>query len=150
MAESHVVSALKDKRAELSGELLVAQARLDKLRLDIAAVDRSLALFDPTISPQSITPIIRRPRVKGRFRHGARTATLLTILRNADRPLTICEIAQEAAKQFDIPRDTPVTLTGMDNRMRTALKKQRAGIVSEWNGSVTVWRLETDSGDVLE
>lgn len=149
MAETHVVSALRDKRAELAGELLVAQARIDKLRLDLASVDRTLALFDSTIAPQSIAPVIRRPRGKGRFRHGAWTATLLSILRKADRPLTIREIAQEAANQFNLPSDTQVALTGMDNRVRTALKKQRVGIVSEWNGSVTLWRLEPDGDDVL-
>jgi hypothetical protein len=47
MAEPHVISALRAKRAELSGDLIAAQKRLEKIRDDLDAVDRTLRVFDP-------------------------------------------------------------------------------------------------------
>jgi hypothetical protein len=102
MAESHVISALKDKRAELSGEVLKAESRIDKLRLDIAAIDRALGIFDPTVIPRSIKPIMRRPRLT-RIKQGAWTLAVLDVLRQSDRPMAASEIAALVAKQFGEP-----------------------------------------------
>jgi hypothetical protein len=149
MAESHVVSALKDKRAELSGEVLVTQARLDKLRLDIAAVDRALLMFDPEAKPKNIVPVIRRRR-DTRFRHGAWTAAVMRILRTAARPLTVREIANIAANEFNIPHETPMDLMSLDNRVRMTLKKQRQGVVSEWTDGITIWRIDNKDDSMPE
>lgn len=150
MAEPHVISALRGKRAELSGEVLVAQARIDKLRLDLAAVDRAISLFDPSVRSSDIVPIVRRGRRETRFRHGAWTATVLDTLRNADGPLTVREIAQAVAEKFSAPYDNPVDIAALDGRVRTCLKRPGRGVVSEWSGNVTTWRLAPDTGDVVE
>jgi hypothetical protein len=47
LAEPHFISALPAKRAELSGDLIAAQKRLEKLHDDLGAVDRALGVFDP-------------------------------------------------------------------------------------------------------
>src|ERR1700688_4001035 len=60
MAEPHVISALRAKRAELSGDLIAAQKRLEKLRDDFDAVDRTLRVFDPRQHPEKIRPIVKR------------------------------------------------------------------------------------------
>jgi hypothetical protein len=41
MAEPHVISALRKKRAELAGEVVTAQLRFGKLRDDLDAIDRT-------------------------------------------------------------------------------------------------------------
>jgi hypothetical protein len=60
MAEPHVISALRSKRAELSGDLIAAQKRLEKIRDDLDAVDRTLRVFDPRQHPEKIRPIVKR------------------------------------------------------------------------------------------
>src|SRR4051794_31422721 len=48
MADPHVISALRSKRAELSGELIAAEARIVQLRADINSLDGAIRVFDPT------------------------------------------------------------------------------------------------------
>ena len=60
MAEPHVISALRAKRAELSGDLIAAQKRLEKIRDDLDTVDRTLRVFDPRQHTEKIRPVIKR------------------------------------------------------------------------------------------
>jgi hypothetical protein len=62
MADPHVISALKNKRAELSGDLLAAETRIVQLRTDIASLDGAIRVFDPTAAPDKIPPILRRKK----------------------------------------------------------------------------------------
>ena len=56
MAESHVLSALKEKRARLAGELARLHLRVIALKADLAAVDRCLKVFGSEIDPETIEP----------------------------------------------------------------------------------------------
>ena len=62
MADPHVISALRAKRAELSGELIAAEKRILQLRDDISSLDRTIQMFDPTAEPHTIRPILRRKK----------------------------------------------------------------------------------------
>ena len=57
MAETHVISALREKRAELSGELIAAEKRIIQLRADLESLDGALRVFDPT---KAIVALARR------------------------------------------------------------------------------------------
>jgi len=69
MAEPHVITAL---RAELSGDRIAAQKRLEKIRDDLVAVGRMLRVFDPRQPPERIRPVIQRKSDK-LFAYGERT-----------------------------------------------------------------------------
>jgi hypothetical protein len=62
MADPHVISALRSKRAELSGELIAIERRIVQLRADIASLDGAIRVFDPTAAPDKIRPILRRKK----------------------------------------------------------------------------------------
>ena len=49
MGDTFALSALTRKRAELAGRVEVAYAELERLLADIAALDTTLALFDPAL-----------------------------------------------------------------------------------------------------
>src|SRR3954452_13884316 len=62
MAEPHVVAALKDKRAELSGSIAALEKRIGQHRADLLHVDAVLRLFAPEFEPATILPrAVRRP-----------------------------------------------------------------------------------------
>ena len=48
MAESHVVSALVDKRAELAGQIVRIEQQLGQFRADLIHIDATIRLFAPT------------------------------------------------------------------------------------------------------
>jgi hypothetical protein len=91
MAEPHVVAALRDKRAELSGSIADLEKRIGQHRADLLHVDAVLRLFAPDLEPATILPkAVRRP--SGWFRPGELARMVLDVLRTASTPLSIREI----------------------------------------------------------
>src|SRR5882757_10114656 len=56
MAEPHVIGALRNKRAELSGTLRQLEQQLAGHRANLAHLDATMRLFDPNIRPKDIRP----------------------------------------------------------------------------------------------
>ena len=54
MAESHVVSALISKRAEIAGPIARTQQQLGQFRADLAHLDATIRLFAPAMEPEMI------------------------------------------------------------------------------------------------
>jgi hypothetical protein len=90
MSEPHVISALREKRAELSGELIQTEKRLIQIRADLDSLDGAIRVFDPSLVPTAIRPRIKRkPSVT--FRHGEFSRTTLCLLRRS----AACKIASK-------------------------------------------------------
>jgi len=56
MTETHVVSALRAKRAEISGYIHELQKKIGRLRASLLHVDASQRLFSPGADPDAIQP----------------------------------------------------------------------------------------------
>ena len=54
MAESHVVSALVSKRAEIAGLIARTERQLGQFRADLVHLDATLRLFAPGLEPKTI------------------------------------------------------------------------------------------------
>jgi hypothetical protein len=54
MAESHVVSALVAKRAEIAGVIAQTERQLGQFRADLVHLDATLRLFAPELEPKTI------------------------------------------------------------------------------------------------
>ena len=54
MAESHVVSALVSKRAEIAGLIARTEQQLVQFRADLVHLDATLRLFAPELEPKTI------------------------------------------------------------------------------------------------
>jgi hypothetical protein len=104
VTETHVIFALRAKRAELSGELIQAERRIVQIRGDLTALDGALRVFDPAAVPAVIRPRIKRkpPTV---FRHGEFSLIVRDVLRRAETPMSVREIAQQiaTARGLDVP-----------------------------------------------
>ena len=76
---------------------------------------------------------------------GPLTATLLSALRSATKPLVCArDHATVIAEQYGVPYEKPTEVIAFENRVRMALKRRRQGVVSEWDGSAIVWRLDDE------
>ncbi|MCI0552299.1 MAG: hypothetical protein L0287_15215 [Anaerolineae bacterium] len=84
MAETHVISALVQKRAELSGELAQLDDRRAAIKAHIANLDAVLRLFRYTGNPALIKP---RRKKNWIFRRGELRRMVLDIEREATKPL---------------------------------------------------------------
>lgn len=101
MAESHVISALVEKRSELSG--LVAHYRKEIARLseEVRTLDATIRLFEPDYPTESIKPK-RHQKKNAFFKPGEACRVVLDILRESVGPITTNDIAREAMSRKGI------------------------------------------------
>lgn len=129
MSTPSVILALQVKRAELSGEILTAKKRLEKLRDDLDAIDRALRVFDPSQTPEKIRPVIKR---KGErlFAYGECTRAILNAMRKAGEPVTAVQLAERVALDCAIKTEIP-GIEAKLSRMVTAtlVRLQKRGVV---------------------
>jgi hypothetical protein len=98
MADPHVVTALRAKRAELAGEIQAAEKRVAQLRADLVHLDATLRLFDPKADPEAIP--VRRPYRRRRwFSDGELPRRILATLRTSPAPLSASALAEMIVAQ---------------------------------------------------
>jgi hypothetical protein len=140
MAELHVVSALRNKRAELAGTVRQLEQQLAQQVTNLAHLDATMRLFDPDIRPQEIHPKQQRAR-SAWFRQGECLRLIYDQLRDAPRPVATRELAERIMRAKAIPATDDhrseliqKTVLGSLNRAKeTIARVETAGVVS--------WRL---------
>jgi len=95
MAETHVLSALTKKRAELSGEIKHYENLLKQSKLNLQSIDQTIHIFDENYDLRTI----KAKRVhKGRyFKTGEAKVLILDMLRTATEPLSTNNISKKIA-----------------------------------------------------
>lgn len=141
MATLHVITALRDKRAELAGLVDSLQDQLRQAMIDMDHIDASLRMFDPDIELDEIRPKPLPPRhhaFKGQVtrailamlrKEGALDAKAITIRLMAERELNPNDRALQKA---------------MHKRIGAALRNLRErGLVEslEQSGQLLRWRV---------
>jgi hypothetical protein len=138
MADPHVISALRAKRAELSGELIAAEKRIIELRADLGSLDRTIRVFDPTAEPHTIRPILRRKKTL--IPRGQCSRAVLDMLRRADEPMTAREIAAELALRYQMNASNMDAMKALIAKVRNTLARQK-GLISEQRGDAKAWKV---------
>ncbi len=103
MAETHVLSALKEKRARLAGELKAAKLRVIALQTDLGSVDNCLRIFRSDVDPHEIAPKVTTGKNPAKLPKGAGTRMALTILRETGQALTTQELAACILQRYGKP-----------------------------------------------
>jgi hypothetical protein len=140
MAGPHIISALREKRAELSGELIAAEKRIVELRADINSLDRTIRVFDPTSEPHTIRPILRRKKPTP-IPRGQCSRAILDMLRRADRSMTAREIAAQLAAHYQMDASNMDAMNALVAKVRNTLARQK-GLASEMRSDAKAWRVE--------
>jgi hypothetical protein len=139
MTDPHVISALRSKRAELSGELIAIERRIVQLRADIASLDGAIRVFDPTAAPDKIRPILRRKKPTP-IPRGQCSRTVLDLLRHAQGPMTAREIAAQLAARYQINASDSGAMKALVAKVRNTLVRQKM-LVSEMRADAKAWRV---------
>src|ERR1700736_3470010 len=90
MTDTHVISALRLKRAEISGYIHDLEKRIARQRASLANLDATIKLFSPGTNPDSIPPkrAYRRTRY---FAHNELSRLTQDALRTANSRVTIAD-----------------------------------------------------------
>src|SRR5580704_19317669 len=106
MTTSHVISALRLKRAEISGHVHDLEKRIARQRASLANLDATIKLFSPGTNPDAIPPkrVYRRTRY---FAHNELSRLTQDALRTASGPLTSAQIAAAVMQAKGMPAGDP-------------------------------------------
>jgi hypothetical protein len=127
MADSHCLSGLVAKRAELAGEIRLAEERLDQLRADILHLDAAIRIIDPGYHTDAIVPKVRRQRREW-FGNGELLRMVLETLRKAPEPLTAREIAVALMERRGFDTADAATVRLVEKRVDATVRR-REGLV---------------------
>jgi hypothetical protein len=134
----YAINALKERRAEIHGEIEACRRRMESLTEAIVHLDASLALLDPTYNPASVRP--KRPYRRAKLFGGRKlTGLILDALRRAERPLT----TQEVVSAITIGVNGGAGAPNVTKRVRMALRylAKRGAIVKEGERKTANWRV---------
>ncbi len=95
MVETHVLSALTKKRAEVSGEIKHYENLLKKSKLNLQSLDQTIHLFDESYDLRTIKA--KRMHKERYFKTGEAKILILDTLRTATEPLSTNDIAKKIA-----------------------------------------------------
>ena len=136
----YAISALRDRRASVAGEITVTEKRLAYLRDSLAHIDGALRLFEPGADPEAIPD--KRPyrRVK-LFGQGELNRLILGVMRKANAPLTTAEIVTGVVAELG---HDGAAAAGMRHRVRANLQylhRDRALVTKHGSGRSVRWTL---------
>lgn len=142
MTESHVVSGLIKKRADIAGQIEHHQARFQSLIIDLDNLDATLRMFEPDIGLAEIKPKPLPPRNQA-FK-GEVSRIVFESLRQSDRPLTAQEIAQRVMVGRGLVTSDKRLVRLIGKRVGSCLRHHRErGLVRSERGAgqLLVWRI---------
>jgi hypothetical protein len=143
LGNKYALAALRERRAEVSGEILQLQSRLRHLRASLCHLDASLAILDPERDPKAI-PNKRVRRVK-LFGQGKLNRMVMDALREGARPMTTLEITEAICARLSYGEAAKAS---MRNRVRANLLylwKVRALISKEGERETASWQASVDN-----
>jgi hypothetical protein len=119
----HVVTALRAKRAEISGHVHDLERKLARHRASLAAIDATVRLYAPELDPDSIPPerTCRRTRY---FAKGELSRRIPTVLRQADgTPMTTAAITSAIVADKGFPIGEGALSEAMADMVLTVLRR---------------------------
>src|SRR6266850_7306029 len=116
MADPHVISALREKRAIVAGLIEKLERKLEQHRADLTYIDGVLRLFQPDRDPDEIKPKRTYARRTRYFARNELARLCMDALRDTRGLITTDEMAARviAAKGFE----------AADSTLRTAIRDQ--------------------------
>jgi len=96
------VNALRNKRADLAGQIEMHNREIDRLRSELVHLDATLRLFDPYIQPDEIASRKRWPRRTDYFARGELTRLVFDAIRE-NGTTAASELAAAAMTAQSIP-----------------------------------------------
>jgi hypothetical protein len=142
MGQSHTVTALRDKRAELGGVIVDLERRIVRHRAELTHLDAVLKMLAPELEPERIWPRAVRRKTAWFLRHGEGTREVFDVLRASSRPITAREIAEHLISERRLDAADP-RVGELVHKSVQAILKRAAGKVegAKTESGVLAWRL---------
>jgi len=136
----YALHALRERRAELDGQLRECERRMRHLREMLGHLDATLSLFDPEGNPKAIKAKRPYKRVK-LFGAGKLNRVILDAMRRADRPMATLEVVDAVVADLGFGEEAA---KGMKSRVRSSLLylwRVRQSVVKEGERETARWSI---------
>ncbi|WP_026605916.1 hypothetical protein [Methylocapsa acidiphila] len=142
MAESHVVSALVAKRAEIAGVIAQTERQLGQFRADLVHLDAALRLFAPELEPKTI-PAMRVRQADLWFEQGELPRRMLDALRRADEPIRAPDVVRAVMIDKGLAPADRQSFARVQWKVRDTLNRlnKRGLLVPDGVGHGVLWRI---------
>ena len=134
------VTALRNKRAAITGEIAMHEREIDRLRADLVHLDATMRLFDPNVRPKDIRPRQQRTH-NAWFRHGECLRLIYDELREATQPVTTRELAERIMRVKAIPAADDHRRELVQKTLLASLNRAKETIARVETAGVVSWRL---------
>ncbi len=143
MADTHVISALVKKRAELRGDIIHYKQLIATLDKDLQTIDATIKIFDVDYDISSIKPVIKsRNRF---FNNGEAKVLVLEVLKNSSLPISTDKISEIISVNrnltFENKTDKPNFQKSILLALNTCLSNNLVEKVSK-DGLSIVWKIK--------
>ena len=145
MADPHVISALREKRAIVAGLIEKLERKLEQHRADLTHIDGVLRLFQPDRDPGEIKPKRAYARRTRYFARNELARLCMDALRDAPGLITTDEITAQviAAKGFEAA-DATLRASIRDQLLTVLRAARKRGTIEQTGlGRGVRWRLES-------
>lgn len=143
MADTHVISALVKKRAELRGDIIHYKQLIATLDKNLQTIDATIKIFDVDYDISSIKPVI-----KGRnrfFNNGEAKVLVLEVLKNSEVPISTDKISDIIAVNRDLSFENKTDKSNFQKSillaLNTCLSNNLVEKVSK-DGLSIVWKIK--------
>jgi hypothetical protein len=144
-SNTHAVSAIRNRLAEVSGELIAVEKRWRSLREAHHALSQTLRIFDPDADAGQIKP--KRPyRRVVPSGSGKLSRSVIDVLRSSDRPMTTLEVVAALGERAN-------GILGVRGRVLAILNYlARSGglVVKTGQGQSAMWSLSSPRAEAPE
>ena len=149
MVEKHVFSALRLKRAEISGHIHDLEKRVARQRANLANLNSTIKLFSPGTNPDAI-PAKRPYRRTRYFAHNELSRLTQDALRTASKPLTTAEIADAVMQAKGMPDANAAFKEIVADRALTVLRRlaKRSTVAKSGTNRNAQWALAIGNVDI--
>lgn len=142
MGQTHIVSGLVTKRAEIDGQIISRLAEIKALKQVLHHLDRTIKVFSPEFDLRTIRATRTNTR-NALFAHGEAQRLVLGVMREQGKAMTSRQIADAIIehKGFEV---TVHTVTQVQKNVLNVLRRlERKGVVvlSDRNDGILHWHI---------
>ena len=143
MADTHVISALVKKRAELRGDIIHYKQLIATLDKDLQTIDATIKIFDVDYDISSIKPVIKsRNRF---FNNGEAKVLVLEVLKNSSLPISTDKISDIIAVNRNLSFENKTDKSNFQKSILLALNTCLSNDIVEKiskDGLSIVWKIK--------
>ena len=142
MGQTHIISGLVTKRAEIDGQIIARLAEIKDLKQVLHHLDRTIKVFSPEFDLRTIRATRTNTR-NALFAHGEAQRLVLGVMRECGEAMTSRQITNSIIERKGFEASSS-TITQVQNNILNVLRRlerKEVVVLSDSNDGILHWRI---------